>query len=884
MSVSRSGGDLGDRSFLPDEWATLAPLVDQVLDAEPHERDRVLDAVSAGDPARRAAIAQLVAECERDTPVLERPAAERFARLFEEDDELPLPETLGGRYRIERELGRGGMARVYLAHDAKHAREVAVKVIRPDLAASLGRERFLREIAIAARLRHPNIVPVYDSGDADGLLYFVMPYEEGPSLRERIGHGHTLSVSERVSALRDVARALAYAHEHGVVHRDVKPDNVMLSGGAAVVTDFGIAKAVSAAQADGAGTITQTGAGIGTPAYMAPEQAIGDPSTDHRADLYSFGCLAYELFAGKPPFHGMPNHQIIAAHVTTTPEPLSRVAPDAPDGLAELVARCLAKNPGDRPQQASELLAALDASTTGAVAATTHAGVQRTATRSRTVSRLIAAVATLVVLMTAGVYAVTRTGAASSADPAGDLTVAVLPFASIGGDTVRREIAEGFSDELNSALFNVPGLRVVSRGAAVRYRGIREVDPAKVGRELGARVLLTGSVRWSASAFTLTVVLRRAADGEVWFTRPFARADMDVALREEIVRAVEDTLRRRGGALAPGPTVPRAAEYQPNKDAENAYLVGRNQLRRRGLSIHDAIENFRRAVQLDSLYPKAYSALSLALALSPYFEWIPASEVADSTKAVAHRALQLDSMLAEPHVALGLVAQHAFDWTTAQREFDLAMRLRSGGDAEPLVQHGRHLVFRGRLEEGLRQFVSALQLEPGSALVKSWISYAYYLRGQGDSALAWSDSAFIADSSNMTTLTLGSLVQLAGNRVDRARMFAVKGPLGTSLYVLARVGDTTAVRERLALLQDSPGRVWLPRLSVAFASLGRGDTAAALGALVRATDASEMWPSIQSVCDPLYDPLRGTARFAAVLRRVGLPDLAAPGACPRITR
>src|SRR6185295_19765252 len=212
-------------------------------------------------------------------------------------------------------------------------------------AASLGRDRFLREIEIAARLRHPNIVPLYDSGDAEGTLYFVMPYEEGPSLRSRLATAGPLPLPEAVNVLRDVARALQYAHEHGVVHRDIKPDNVMLSGGAAVVADFGIAKAVTAAQATGpSGTLTQAGSGIGTPAYMAPEQAVGDPSSDHRADIYSFGCLAYELLTGKPPFHDMPAFQIIASHVGVAPKPVMETRPDVPPGLATLVARCLEKN------------------------------------------------------------------------------------------------------------------------------------------------------------------------------------------------------------------------------------------------------------------------------------------------------------------------------------------------------------------------------------------------------------------------------------------------------------------------------------------------------------------------------------------------------------
>ena len=361
-----SGSRSDSGPAVPDRWAELAPLVDAVLDAPAERRSSILMELSATDPALRAEVERLVAECERGMPMLDRRVGDAFSQLLVDDVDLAIPEILGGRYQIEHEIGRGGMALVYVARDLKHARAVAVKVIRPDLAASLGRTRFLREIEIAASLRHPNIVPLYDSGDADGMLYFVMPFEEGPSLRTRLDQGGPLPVSQCLNVLRDIARALAYAHEHGVVHRDVKPDNVMMSGGAAVVTDFGIAKAVHAAQSDApTGTLTKPGAGIGTPAYMAPEQAVGDPATDHRADIYSFGCLAYELFAGHPPFHDLPTHEIIAAHVGTKPVPLSSESAAVPESIAGLVARCLEKSPAARPQSAQELLAELDAAQTG---------------------------------------------------------------------------------------------------------------------------------------------------------------------------------------------------------------------------------------------------------------------------------------------------------------------------------------------------------------------------------------------------------------------------------------------------------------------------------------------------------------------------------------
>lgn len=289
-----------------------------------------------------------------------------------------LQGSLGAAYRIERELGGGGMSRVFVAEETALGRTVVVKVLPPDLAASISVERFKREILVAAKLQQANIVPVLSAGEADGLPYFTMPYVEGHSLRGRLAATGALSIAETAGVLKDVARALAYAHEHGVVHRDIKPDNVLLSGGTAVVTDFGIAKAISAARvgADGAtrgesardlstDALTGLGMSLGTPTYMAPEQATGDPSTDHRADLYAFGTMAYEMLTGLPPFHGLPVHRLVAMQMTETPRPVRELRPDTPPALAVLIARCLAKDPERRPQSAADVARVLDALASG---------------------------------------------------------------------------------------------------------------------------------------------------------------------------------------------------------------------------------------------------------------------------------------------------------------------------------------------------------------------------------------------------------------------------------------------------------------------------------------------------------------------------------------
>jgi serine/threonine protein kinase/tetratricopeptide (TPR) repeat protein len=863
MTRSASSSSDETKPLLPQDWDELAPLLDALLDAPTEQRSQLLTELSGGDASHRARLERLVDECELDAPFLNRPAAERFTSLFVDDAETPLPEVLGGHYRIEREVGRGGMARVYLAHDVKHSRDVAVKVIRPDLAASLGGERFLREIAIAARLRHPNIVPLYDSGDAGGLLYFVMPYEEGPSLRARLNDAATVSVPECLSILRDVARGLAYAHEHGVVHRDVKPENVMMSGGAAVVTDFGIAKAVSAAQnAAPAGTITQDGARIGTPAYMAPEQAVGDPATDHRADIYSFGCLAYELFAGHPPFSDLPPHEMVAAHVGTKPAPLSTVSAGVPESVSQLVARCLEKSPAARPQSAQELLAELDATQSGP-AAVFHE--HRRMTRPAFIASAIVSLALL-----GGVgYFMAHGGVGTAAR---EVTVSVLPLVSVG-DSVERDLAYGLSDEIATALVKAPGVRVMSRRSVAGSREQRYVDPAKTGRELGAQFLVMGTLKLVNGRLSVLAQLVQARDGAVVWADQFDRGLDDLAVvRDDIARSIADSLGRKAGTRGEARVHTQSARTL-NPEAYRLYVLGQRALNMRGQTVRTSIERFRRATQLDSLYADAFSGLSLALALAPYFEQISTREVSGQVRSAAQRALQLDSTLAPPHVALGLVHQFAYHWDSAAAEFQTAVRLRDPNDIEPLVQYGRYMLHQGRSGDALKQFLLARRTEPASALVSSWVAFTYYVQDRMDSALVESARAFQNDSTNYTALGNAALVRLRMHdtvgALDMANRLTRYKP--EALRVFAALGDTATALGRLREFErERPPRSGV-HTTRAFAMFGLGDTTEAMAALERAADANEVWPAFGSVLDPMYDPVRSSARFHALLRRVNLP-------------
>ncbi len=847
--------------MLPPDWAELAPLLDAVLDAAPEERAALITQLSQGDRAREEMLARLVADCERDTPLLDGVAAERFDTLASEAATPLLPEMIGDRYRTGRELGSGGMARVYLARDLKHGRDVAIKVIRSELSASMGHDRFLREIEIAARLRHPNIVPLYDSGEIDGSLYFVMPYEEGPSLRQRL-EAEPLSVPDALNVLRDVARALAYAHEHGVVHRDVKPDNVMLSGGAAVVTDFGIAKALSAALTDPVDTtLTQAGSGIGTPAYMAPEQATGDPSTDHRADLYSFGCLAYAVFTGRPPFEDRSLHLVIAAHLSRAPRRVNEFRADVPPAVAELIAHCLQKAPDDRPQSAREVLSALEsAATTGLPgAAPTDAPAAR---RSRP---LVWAGLALILLLGALAYVTSH----KSHTPA-PISLAVLPFGNMSADSAMTYVAEGLADELAAALARVPGIQVKSRSGARAYRGQLGPDVTEAGARLDADYLITGAVREDRGHWILSAELTRAVDkASLWGDKFNLGAEQQAAAADSIAnRVVAGMQGLFPRAIGRAPAL-ASNQRTSNSEAYRLYLRGQEKLDRRGRSVKESAELFRQAIHQDTTFARAYSGLSMSLALFPYFQAVPPRDVNDEVITAARRALALDSTLAQPYVALALVDQYNYQWDRALADLQTAVRL-DGRNVEARVQLARCLLSLGRNTDAASQLRAARAVDPASALVLSWMAYTYFLLGKVDSALLESSRALENDSTNLSASGLRVRVLIGANRFAEARKYLDRVPRWDKLHLLARLGNPDEARQGLQELEAQSPEPWLANSIRALGYLGLRDTAQALTALERATDEGELWPSLWGLTDPFYDPIRGSARFRALERKVGL--------------
>ena len=455
-----------------------------------------------------------------------------------------LQAHLGSEYTVERELTGGGMSRVVVARDVALDRQVVIKVLPPNVTATISVDRFRREIMLAAALQHPNVVPVLRAGELNGVPYFVMPYIEGESLRARMMRG-PLSVRETVTILKDVARALAFAHGRGIIHRDIKPDNVMLSAGAAVVADFGVAKALSASRTTGprpvAPTITGVGTSPGTPAYMAPEQAAADPKTDHRADIYSLGIVAYEMLTGTPPFHGRSPQMLLAAQLSEKPAPLSTRRYDVPKLLSDLINQCLEKDPARRPDSAVFVLRTLEDPATLSGVFEAPVSARRRWQRGRALLGTALLVATGVATWSWSARQArldaTPPAPAVVAPPISSQSIAVLPLESVGNDARSRDVAAGIASELANAMAGVAGLRVTSNATASAIRDRLRASTDR-SQPLDVSLLLEGTVQRERNTLRVTVRLVQAGrDSTMWSQLFQGSADSVLQLQTTVANA-----------------------------------------------------------------------------------------------------------------------------------------------------------------------------------------------------------------------------------------------------------------------------------------------------------------------------------------------------------
>jgi len=594
-----------------------------------------------------------------------------------------LREALSGTYAIDRELGRGGMATVYLAQDEKHERLVALKVLHPDLAATLGPDRFLREIKVAARLNHPHILPLHDSGAAAGFLFYVMPYVEGESLRERLDRENRLAIEEAVHHGRALASALDYAHRQGVVHRDIKPENVMLYEGEAMVMDFGIAKAVSAA---GSETLTQTGMMIGTPAYVSPEQAAGETNLDGKSDQYSLACVVYEMLTGERPFAGATPQAIMAKRFTDEPRSVRTINGSIPESVDKAVGKAMAVETSGRYSTVAQFGQALASDTL------------TTPTDTASLPKAVVSAAK---------------------------SVAVLPFANLSADPENEYLTDGIADEIISALTKVQSLRVISRTSSFAFKGKNE-DIGEIGRKLKVSTVLEGSVRKLGNRLRLTAQLVNVADGSNLWSERYDREIEDIfEIQDEISSAIVKALRV---ILSEGEK--KAIENKPrtNIQSYDYYLRGRqffHQLRRRSLEY--ARQMFNKAIELDPEYALAYTGVADSSSLLYTYFDARDFNLRQADKA-SKKALELEPELAEAHVSRGIVASLTKHFVEAEEAFTKAMKLEPKM-FEAAYWYGMGLMAEGRFEDAIKMFDRASVLRPEDYQAAHFTGQAYNALG-----------------------------------------------------------------------------------------------------------------------------------------------------------
>lgn len=682
-------------------------------------------------------------------------------------------QALAQSYSVDRELGRGGMATVFLAQDVKHDRVVALKILHPDLAASMGAERFLREIKLAARLNHPHILPLFDSGAAADFLYYVMPYVEGESLRERLDRQNQLPVDEALHIARSMASGLDYAHRQGVVHRDVKPENVMLHEGEAMIMDFGIAKAVSVA---GSETLTQTGMMVGTPAYVSPEQASGETVIDGRSDQYSLACVLYEMLAGERPFTGPTAQAVLAKRFTGTVRPITEIRASVPPAVEKALARAMTTESAGRYSTVAMFSQAL------------ASGVLTTPTDTQTMPQPIVSAAK---------------------------SVAVLPFANMSNDAENEYFTDGMAEEIINALSKVQSLRVASRTSSFAFKGKNE-DIGEIGRKLKVSTVLEGSVRKMGTKVRVNAQLVNVADGYHLWSERYDRELEDIfAIQDEISAAIVKALRV---ILSEGEKKALGKARTENVEAYDYYLRGRqyfHQLRRKSLEY--ARQMFNKAIDIDPDYARAYAGV--ADCCSMLYTYFDARETnLRQADLASTKALELEPELAEAHVARGLTVSLSKNFAEAENHFETAMRL-DPKSYQAAYWFGRARQSEGKYDEAIKLFERAAALRPEDHEAVGMLSLALAGSGNATEAVA------------VRRRNIKLLEQQLELTPDDARACIMAGVAHSSL------GDSVAalayVKRALAIDSDDP--MLLYNIACVYAEIGKPEDA--MTSLERAVDA-----------------------------------------------
>jgi TolB-like protein len=778
-----------------------------------------------------------------------------------------LAEALRDRYLLQRELGRGGMATVYLARDLKHDRPVALKVLDPALAATLGPERFVREVQLTARLQHPHILPVFDSGQAAGQLWYTMPFVEGESLRDRLNREKQLPLEDALQFTRNVLAALSYAHAHGIVHRDIKPENILLESGEAVMADFGVAQAIEAA---GGEKLTATGLAVGTPVYMSPEQAAGG-AVDGRSDLYSLGCVLYEMLAGEPPFTGPTAQAVLARKSMEAVPSLRAVRETVPQAIEHAITTVMAKVPADRYANAARFSEAL-----GAGARSGPGSHMTRATRARWIAGVGVAVIGIAIATTL----------ATHRPRAAPYTVAVLYFDYLSPDTADAYLADGLTEEITSRLGEVSRLQIKSRNAVRRFRGTSLPDMAAIGRMLGVGFLVEGSVRRAGDRVRASIRLVDARTGFRVWGDDYDRATLELlSLQEDIARDVAIQI---AGRLLPAEQAVLTAHPTANPGAYDHFLRGNFYLAQRTpRAIARAIENYQTAARLDPEFTAAHARAAYGYAL--YLEWgwpypgLPAESLLARGMTAADRAMAGDSAAADAWMARAYLLAHQYPRTLAgvREAFERAIGLDSK-NAEAWHQYGWILAIQADDSGAIAAFRRALAIEPERAVTLLHLAAVENSNRHVAEALRWLDSALAIDPSFHFALAYRALVRLRlsdafGALADAQTAVRLGGeePIwgeAVLAIVQAHIGDTVAARARgervaRALGADPPGvDVGWP---VAAALIALGERDRPLKVLERIHPrGAHLWFDLRI---PEFDPIRSDPRFERIVAEARWP-------------
>jgi TolB-like protein/tRNA A-37 threonylcarbamoyl transferase component Bud32 len=770
-----------------------------------------------------------------------------------------LKQALADRYTIERELGRGGMATVYLAEDLKHRRQVAIKVLHPELAASLGVERFVREIEIAANLTHPHILPLFDSGEADGFLYYVMPFIKGESLRDRLQREGKLSIPQAIRLTDQVASALSHAHELGLVHRDIKPENILLAGDQAIVADFGIARAVQVA---GGERLTGTGLAIGTPAYMSPEQAVGDKNIDLRSDVYALGCVVHEMVSGHAPFEGATPQELLAKHAVDTVPRLRTRDPSIPLFVERAVGRALAKQPADRFQTASAFAEAL----------TTELVVARVG-RPRWPRRVMAGAGAAVVLVAA--WALFTLGGGPAYE-----RLAVLPPTNLMNDPEQAYFVQGVHNALIAELQEA-GVKVIARTSVLQYENTQK-PIREIASELDVDALIEASVLRAGDSVEIQVNVVDGRTQQYVADRIVRRSDLrDI---ERLYRGLTAAIAAEINAALTPQTEARLASARPvNPQAYEAYLKGQSHVQRGTTTALDqALEYFQQALLLDSTYAPAQAGIALVWVWRGQMWLIPPREAAAYGSVAAREALALDSTLAEVRYAVALVrAYQEWDWEGGEAAFRKAIEINPNYvdarafyagflaimerpeearaqmdralDLDPFNPMWRLcnagvLSYEHRYAELIEEYEAILRIEPDNFVAHSNLAWAYHMTGNYDEALAHVRRQPLRDRWLPPDRELVEALD---------RGYA----LGGYQVALRRYAETLAARPEAA------DRLAWP---IAGAYAWAGDKERTLEWLERAYHAHE--PNLMLANLPDFELVHDDPRYLDLRRRMGLPQ------------